>query len=294
MRFAAVVRGFARVFGLSSVLALGVLSPRNAEAAPNAVAEDEMYWAFSACSKGLDARFDEEKHSAHVEYKERRAKAVKADASITSFTGKTKGRYAVPEWLKKCDVDLAKVAAEAGKHQQAEVHVRQASFACSDGKKGDEAALAKFSALKARALETYPAIANEPHGATTATIGQFFAACEKEIPAAIESRKKHDADVQKFQDDGLQKAREASAKAEADDAKHEAQMKKVLKGDRLKIWGREGDPSDFPGTKIQLASYWEYEVTPSGTSMTCTVKYAFKGNKLVRKSKSGTGCILVD
>lgn len=293
MRFAVVVRGIARVFGLSSVLALGVLSPRAAEAAPNAVAEDEMYWAFSACSKGFDARFDNDKLSANVEYKERRAKAVKADASITSFTGKTKGRYAVPEWLKKCDVDLAKVAAEAGKHQQAEVHVRQASFACSDGKKGDEAALAKFSSLKARALETYPAIGSEQHDGST-TISQFFAACEKEIPAAIESRKKHDADVKKFQDDQLQKSREASAKAEAEDAKHEAQMKKVLKGDRLKIWGREGDPSDFPGNKIQLASYWEYEVTPSGTSMTCTVKYAFKGNKLVRKSKSGTGCILVD
>jgi len=284
-----------RVFGMviGFGLGLGVLSPTVAEAAPTATAQDELYWAFSACSNGLETHYDHKKQEGFAEYKERKAKAVKADASITSFNGKVKDRFAVQEWLKKCDVDLAAQSTAANAHQRAEEQVRLAGFACSDGKKGNDEGQTKYSAAKDAALKADPNIVKDDHGGGQ-TVGQFFAACDKEIPAAIAARKKDEAEMKKFHEEQAKKSQEEHKKAQEEAEKYAAKMKKLLKGDRWRIWDREGDPSDYPGDHVQVASYWDYTVTPANTSFSCTVRYRFKGNKLVKKSKSGTGCILVD
>ena len=73
-----------------------------------------------------------------------------------------------------------------------------------------------------------------------------------------------------------------------------ASKRMLLKGDRQSIWERQGRPDGFAGENVQSASTWEYRRVPQGTSFVCTLKYVFKGNKLVRKSKSGTGCVLVE
>jgi len=280
-------RWVARAAVVSFVLGLGVLSPQVAEAAdPNATAVDEMYWAFTACKKGLEGRFDDDKQRGNAEYKERKAKAVKADASITSFTGKVKSMFVMQEWLKKCDVDLPAQAAAAAVHEQAERDANQASIACSAAKReATDEAFTKYTGLRDRAKKL-PAIVNESHG-NGRTVGQMFTDCDKEIPAAIEARKKAEADAKKFQEEQQKKYEAEKKKQEEEDAKIAAKMKKLLKGDRWRIWDREGDPSDYPGERFQVASYWDYTTTSSLTNLSCTIRYRFSGNKLVRKTKAG-------
>ncbi len=215
---------------------------------------------------------------------------MKADSSITSYTGKVKSMYVMQEWLKKCDVDLAAQAVTAAAHAQAERDVNEAYFACLAAKRDpSEAALAKYAAIRDRAKK-FPTIVNDPRG-NGRTVGQLFADCDKEIPAAIEAQKKAEADATKADEERRKKDEEERKKREEEEAKTIAKMKKLLKGDRWKIWDREGDPSDYPGEHIQRASYWDYTSTLSTTNLSCTVRYRFKGNKLVKKTKAGLGCL---
>jgi hypothetical protein len=265
-----------RLFLAWMALGVALMASCAAKAAPlNETAEYELYWAFAACDDGNLTK-----------YQDRRAKAVKADPSITSFTGKVKSTYSVPEYLKKCDVDLPKRVAEQERRERAEREISRARDVCDHAKKeGTEAELAKYKAAKEKANAIDPAMVK----ASTA-----LTECDKAIPAAIEAENKRQADHKKKLEDLAREHKEAEKKAQEEEAKHLAAMKKVLKGDRWRIWQQHGDPWDFPGEKIQAAAYWDYERTPENTSFTCTVRYAFSGNKLVRKTKSGTGCIYVD
>lgn len=87
---------------------------------------------------------------------------------------------------------------------------------------------------------------------------------------------------------------ETPATGKLDSSESGASKNLSLKGDRQSIWERRGGPDSFAGENVQSASTWEYRRIPPGTSFVCTLKYVFRGNKLVRRSKSGAGCVLVE
>jgi hypothetical protein len=151
----------------------------------------------------------------------------------------------------------APTTAAAAPTAKALKEARQASVSCVQAKSGgDEKHFADYRAAKERAIKSDNTVLRELHVAGM-TYGDLFAACDRDIPAAIRVRRE-------------------------------------LKGDRYAIWEREGDPDDFPGDALHSASSWDYRRIPPGTSFVCTIRYAFRGHKLVKKSKSGTGCVLVD
>ncbi len=63
-----------------------------------------------------------------------------------------------------------------------------------------------------------------------------------------------------------------------------------LKGDRQRIYQKEGEPSDYSGTR-EASPEWIYRSSlTDAPHRTCTKTYRFKGDKLVDVKQHGNGC----
>jgi hypothetical protein len=96
--------------------------------------------------------------------------------------------------------------------------------------------------------------------------------------------------MQKVYDD--QKQRD---QAEADQKKHLAELEKKLKGGRLDVFNQYSEPTKFEGgASVEKATKWIFHRFVDQTQSFCSIEFAFKGNKVVKKRKIGEGCIYVD
>lgn len=110
-----------------ALTSLAIVAPRTVQAADTVDPAEELYWAFHACDDGLqDTATPAQRVKALDDYRFRKGRAVRADASVTKIA-KTR-EYAVKEWLHRCDTALPKVAAQSKKlaaREEAELALTQ-------------------------------------------------------------------------------------------------------------------------------------------------------------------------
>jgi hypothetical protein len=281
----------------AAVVALMV--PLAASADPSAEAQDYMKVAFTACQQAIT--YNKIDVDLFTKWMENRAKSVKADPSIRTWTGKLYGevvktRFEQCEALFKKALDdaehadaTAEAKAEAAKHDPAVVgpiaegvlgrcfEVDKDAGTSRWGYEKDMLADRRKRLHKdnpdAEGVKTLKAYGSVAAGATWAEV---FRACDDALDKGLARAKAIEAKQHAAEQEAQRQARERSAAAER---KFQAQ----LKGDRLAIFKRRN--TTIPTEGDLTSRTWVY-VFAVGTG-SCRLTYTFRGNTTIGVTKEG-------
>jgi len=293
---------------LSSSAVLLVATQATAEGESESAVRLMRANAMHACDRAMRG----EVFDSYEDYVKNRDEAVKLDPAVTHSTASAFGGKTIAEQFPECERLFAAFEKTWGGPP---VDVKQIQSAISLAKKGLDAcrhggeqmpgqleerlstlrtnrdqALAKVSRLASAplAFTMGPAFSKEE----TRTYAEWFAACEAGLVEKHDKLTKKQSGAKKAFDQGVE--RQANQRQEQQ-ARADARTKKLregLKGDRLRIFDKLGEPSDYAGD-IAKAAVWTYEhntLQGATTTGTCKTTYKFSGDKLVDTQKRGNGC----
>jgi hypothetical protein len=124
-------------------------------------------------------------------------------------------------------------------------------------------------------------------------VNAAFAACDKSTVLAV-AAEKADAAARKAQQEKFDKEANDKTNAEADAKRARTkQLRDSLKGDRLKIWDKYGEPTYWDGELSKIGE-WRYTetITRGAYEGPCDTFVTFKGDKKISEKETGYACKL--
>jgi hypothetical protein len=276
-----------------------------------------MREAIQACQShlkdadGFDNRRSYSFGDRYVTYVTKRDDALKENPRAGSLEESVMGET-IKDLFPKCQALAAKFEKTWGpkpidvdKISNALRAIDRAVSVCKEIKSRDNLASGQIAAkvadlekAKLKATDLYPAIIkvatiDPDHGGKT--YGAILDGCTE----ATKGKQADQAAAEdKFQQDQDEASRKQNAKVAKEQAAEKAAMKarnaklrKKLKGDRVSVFDKMGEPDDYTGA-LGTAPVWSYDggTYHDATLVPCTRTYKFKGNKLTSQSKKGPGC----
>lgn len=296
-----------------AVFLLAVLTPVMAAAGDGKV---PMREAIQACSSHLrdSEGFDNRKSYAfggdYVTYVTKRDAALKESAGAANLEEKVLGQ-SIKEVFPKCEAAAASFEKAWGKNpdikkiSSALRTVDRAMAVCRDIKSRDnhssgqiEAKVSDLEKLRKEAFDAYPALARVPVAEAAAggkTYGELLEGCVNDTKGKQGAQLASEEKARKEMEEASRRQAEERAKKEAAERAarkaRNAKLRKNLRGDRVTVFDKKGEPNDYTGP-LEKAPVWSYDggTYHDATLVPCTWTYKFKGNKLVSQSKRGPGC----
>lgn len=292
----------ARSVRFHAALLATLLIPLAASADPTPESQMYLKEAFHACQEAIS--YNKIDADLFQKWMENRAKAVRADSSIRTWTGKLDGEQ-VNTRFEKCEALFkkalddaekadaeAKAKAAAAKQDPAVVgpFAERALGSCFETEKATGAdghtrwiyEQESFADRRKQLLKDYPdaeklktpkAYGPTPAGATWHDV---FAACTAYLDKGLTKAKAEEAKRQAAE-------KEAQKQANAEAAANERKWLAKLKGDRLKIYKRRNNT--MPSEGDETSATWVYHFTGG-----CVATYMFRGNTMSGVTKEGAGC----
>lgn len=298
-----------------ALLVAPLVTPATASAAGDG--RVPMREAIQACQShlreadGFDNRSSFALGRDYTTYTSKRDAALKESASASSSDEKILGA-SIKELFPKCEAIAAKFEKTWGpkpidleKIGQALRYVEHATRTCDYLKSRDnlasgqiDAKVAELEKWKKLAFDEHPGLAKvvvsspDAHGKTYA---EMLQSCVKDGQGKHAAQSAHEEKTRKEMDEASRRQAEKVAKEQAAERAalkvRYAKLRKKLKGDRVKVFDKKGEPDDFTGA-LETAPVWSYDggTYHDADLIPCTWTYKFKGNKLVDQSKKGPGC----
>ena len=276
------------------VLALS-LCAGTAHADPKPAAVDAIKWGLDYCKDGLKPEKDlGETQELYSKFQARLTTATAADPSVRTWSGEIRGMK-VSEWIPKCEKELPAKIQSATASKSVSDAVKDAFHTCTFSRAGNtveamDKSIAEFQQKKAAAIAVNkgPTFAQKVDGEDPAA---KFAACEKQMTDSRASFVKRDTEYAAAQAAGQKRLAEEAAAREKAAAERLKKLRASLKGDRLKIYDKYGEPTNWDGD-IDTTPEWRWHETRTLGSIEgdCVTTVRFKGKKKVGETESGIAC----
>lgn len=279
------------VVSLLTVSALSlVATPALADPKPEAM--EAMKWGLDYCKDGLKPEKDlSDTEGFASKFQARLKTATAADPSIRTFNGEIRGMK-VSEWIPKCEKELPAKVQRLTQSKAVRDAVGAAYQTCNFSRANGtveamDKSIAEFAKQKANAIAVNKSatFAEKVDGEDPAV---RFAACEKQMTERRAAYVKRDADQATERAAADKKRQEEQAAAEKRQAEAEKKRRASLKGDRLKIYDKYGEPTNWDGD-LDKTPEWRWHLTktsPSGIEADCLTVVTFKGMKKVRETET--------
>lgn len=279
------------VLSLLTISALSfVATPALADPKPEAM--DAMKWGLDYCKDGLKPEKDlSDTEGLASKFQARLKTATASDPSIRTFSGEIRGMK-VSEWIPKCEKELPAKVQRLSQSKAVKDAVTSAFQTCNFSRANGtveamDKSIAEFAKQKANAIAVNKS-ATFAEKVDNEDPAVRFAACEKQMSERRASYVKRDADQATERAAADKKRLEDQAAAEKKAAEAEKRRRATLKGDRLRIYDKYGEPTNWDGD-LDKTPEWRWHLTktsPSGIEADCLTVVTFKGMKKVRETET--------